>query len=62
MIHICSAFQVKLQSYESKYTRDLQNNIIKARETTPTDLINLLNDHSDGPFNDLKVVKKKTKI
>ena len=48
-------FQNQLQSYESEYTRNLQSEIISARESSPTDLINLLNKHADGPFNDIKV-------
>ena len=48
-------FHKRLKSYESKYTRNLQNNIITARESSPADLINLISNHAEGPFNDIKV-------
>ena len=35
--------------------RNLQNNIITARESSPADLISLISNHAEGPFNDIKV-------
>ena len=51
-----SAFQKELQFYQLRYTRNLQNYIVKARNGDIDDLLNLIENHKVGHFNDDRVL------
>ena len=48
-------FQEQLKTYEGQFTKNLTRFIQKAKEGHKEDLENLVSNHIEGPFNDLRV-------